>query len=653
MTSSRWQHSFRRLIWLARVVGLLLLATVAVVLDMTATERHRAEVRQQWQERLDGLSLRLQSLILQNIQTVWGVAANVAVDPDIDDPRFQELASVVFRLAPELKNIGLAPDFVIRHIYPVEGNRTALGLNIAEQSLSSQDIALLKSSRNVVFTGPIQLVQGGTGLAGRIPIHRHDTDAFWGVVSVILDLEKLYTSAGLTTLPESTRLALSRVPIPGQDDATFFRSGLGRLQHPVVSTLSFPGLQWTLFAEPVSGWPSHPESPWLFRGALALAFLLATLGLFWLTYLMLREQAMQRRFAGLFELSPTGIGLYDSHTLRRLAANPAHLASFGEASRSLVYFNHPRDGYGGPAGEPIDLRTRLRASGTLSGVEGYYRCQDGQLRPFLLKGLEMADLDQGSVIWLITEDMTEYKRLDEMKNQFISTVSHELRTPLTSISAALGLMVNDKAGPLPDKARELANLAHRNSQQLTFLINDLLDIEKLAAGKMTFQCRPWRLTTLLAEARDNMSVFAHEYRVQLALGDVPEVLVLVDRQRFGQALANLLSNAIKFSRQDGTVYLHAEHHPPRVRVYVRDHGEGIPDAFRERIFEKFSQSDASDRRRKGGTGLGLAITREIIGRMGGSVEFESVEGQGALFWLEIPTVETVAEGNRAPRRAPT
>lgn len=93
MTSSRWQHSFRRLIWLARVVGLLLLATVAVVLDMTATERHRAEVRQQWQERLDGLSLRLQSLILQNIQTVWGVAANVAVDPDIDDPRFQELAS--------------------------------------------------------------------------------------------------------------------------------------------------------------------------------------------------------------------------------------------------------------------------------------------------------------------------------------------------------------------------------------------------------------------------------------------------------------------------------------------------------------------------------------------------------------------------------
>lgn len=84
-------------------------------------------------------------------------------------------------------------------------------------------------------------------------------------------------------------------------------------------------------------------------------------------------------------------------------------------------------------------------------MEGYYRCQDGQLRPFLLKGLEMADLDQGSVIWLITEDMTEYKRLDEMKNQFISTVSHELRTPLTSISAALGLMVNDKAGPCRTK----------------------------------------------------------------------------------------------------------------------------------------------------------------------------------------------------------
>ena len=110
----------------------------------------------------------------------------------------------------------------------------------------------------------------------------------------------------------------------------------------------------------------------------------------------------------------------------------------------------------------------------------------------------------------------------------------------------------------------------------------------------------------------------------------------VDRQRFDQVMANLLSNAAKFSAPGADVEVSAALAVTRVRISVRDFGMGIPEAFRARIFGKFSQADATDTRQKGGTGLGLAITKELIERMAGAIGFESVEGQGTVFWVELP-----------------
>ena len=176
------------LIWASRMAILVLMVTVSLLLDAASTSQHRTDVRQQWQTDLDDLSLNLQGTIIQNIQTVWGLAANVSVEPDIDDEGFRELASVIFQLAPELKNIGLAPDYVIRHIYPLEGNEAALGLDLSKGSLPDAQMAEMLETRHAVYTGPISLIQGGQGLAGRIPIFERDSGEFWGVISVILNL---------------------------------------------------------------------------------------------------------------------------------------------------------------------------------------------------------------------------------------------------------------------------------------------------------------------------------------------------------------------------------------------------------------------------------------------------------------------------------
>ncbi|MDR5874056.1 response regulator [Vreelandella gomseomensis] len=244
----------------------------------------------------------------------------------------------------------------------------------------------------------------------------------------------------------------------------------------------------------------------------------------------------------------------------------------------------------------------------------------------------------------IAEDITERKRADQMKNEFISTVSHELRTPLTSISGALGLMMGGGAGELPDKAQKLLTTAHRNSKRLAHLINDLLDIEKIAAGKLHFDMQVHALMPLIEQAMEaDRSYGSHRGVTLLLAEEIPEVFVNVDAQRMLQVLANLLSNAIKFSPDGDTVTVSVEASDNKVIVSVIDNGPGIPDAFHEKIFQRFAQADSSDTRAQEGTGLGLAITRELIDHMGGRIDFESSEGKGSRFFFELPLVATAAE----------
>jgi len=237
----------------------------------------------------------------------------------------------------------------------------------------------------------------------------------------------------------------------------------------------------------------------------------------------------------------------------------------------------------------------------------------------------------------VIRDISERKRIERMKNEFVSTVSHELRTPLTSIAGALGLINGGALGEVPAQMGEMLRIAQSNSQRLSGLINDLLDMDKLVAGKMTLDLHRLKLWPLLATAVEQNQPYATQHSVTLHLKPPPlDVEVRVDRQRFDQIMANLLSNAAKFSAPGADVEVSAALADARVRISVRDFGMGIPEAFRARIFGKFSQADATDTRQKGGTGLGLAITKELIERMAGAIGFESVEGQGTVFWVELP-----------------
>ncbi len=247
----------------------------------------------------------------------------------------------------------------------------------------------------------------------------------------------------------------------------------------------------------------------------------------------------------------------------------------------------------------------------------------------------------------IVRDITERKKVEQMKSEFISTVSHELRTPLTSIRGALGLVLGNAAGELPEKARLMLEMAARNSERLTLLINDILDLEKIEAGHLEFDFGIVDLVALAARALEDNQGYAHKHQVRLLLDcHIPEAPVRADEHRLLQVFSNLISNAVKYSPASGVVEVSVAADGANFRVAVRDHGAGIPQAFRSRIFQRFAQADSSDTREKGGTGLGLSITKAIVERHEGTVGYDTEAGVGTLFYFDLPAWQALMENDK-------
>ncbi|TFW05979.1 sensor histidine kinase [Oxalobacteraceae bacterium OM1] len=241
-------------------------------------------------------------------------------------------------------------------------------------------------------------------------------------------------------------------------------------------------------------------------------------------------------------------------------------------------------------------------------------------------------------------DISERKKVEQMKNEFVSTVSHELRTPLTSIRASLSMLADGMAGELPADTKGLIDIAYQSCERLVRLVNDVLDIEKIESGNMEFERAAQPLQPLVEQAIAGMQGYARQFGVTIAphYGEGSAALVAeVDHDRITQVLTNLLSNAIKFSPHGGRVEVRLSRDGAKAMLAVADQGPGIPEEFRDRIFQKFAQADATDSRQKGGTGLGLSICRSIVEEHGGTIAFESAPGVGTVFRVALPAIESV------------
>lgn len=236
----------------------------------------------------------------------------------------------------------------------------------------------------------------------------------------------------------------------------------------------------------------------------------------------------------------------------------------------------------------------------------------------------------------ILRDISERKHVDRIKTEFISTVSHELRTPLTSIRGSLGMLKSGVLDNTPEKSSRMIELAHNNTERLINLVNDILDVEKIQAGKMELKFAKLNITDLVKQSISANESYANSCKVSIQLNnDTPDFYVYADAHRLQQVITNLISNAAKFSPEKGIVSIGIKKQTHLVQVSFSDHGIGIPEQFRSKMFQKFSQLDSSDTRQKGGTGLGLNITKAIIEQHGGHIDYTSEEGKGSIFFFEL------------------
>jgi PAS domain S-box-containing protein len=280
---------------------------------------------------------------------------------------------------------------------------------------------------------------------------------------------------------------------------------------------------------------------------------------------------------------------------------------------------------------------KLMQGQSITYFECRHRCKDGSYKWMLWNATAYVE---EQLIYAVARDITERKRIEQMQHEFVSTVSHELRTPLTSIRGSLGLIAGGVSGEVPSKVKELIGIAHKNCERLVQLINDILDSEKIASGKMKFNLRPIEIMPLVQQAVSANQPYAAQFSVKLRITDeLPEVCLLTDPDRLIQVLNNLLSNAAKFSPQGGEVLISVRRNGGNVHVSVSDQGPGILPEFQERIFQRFVQTDASDAREKGGTGLGLSIAKAIVDSLGGKIDFTTNPIHGTTFYFELQELQ--------------
>jgi PAS domain S-box-containing protein len=361
------------------------------------------------------------------------------------------------------------------------------------------------------------------------------------------------------------------------------------------------------------------------------------------------RQIAEEKFRLVVESSPSGMIMTDADgTMLMVNAETEKLFGFERAeligqSVDILVPARLREGHlqqrrhfgAHPKARPMTARRELCG-----------RRKDGTEFPVEI-GLNPIRMRDALHILSVVIDISEHKRIERMKDEFVATVSHELRTPLTSIAGSLGLLIGGAAGSLPTPAKRLMSIAYTNSQRLVRLINDILDLEKIESGKITFALQQVDILGIVEQAVEANRGFADSYGSRLLLDPGSDTcLVHADIDRMIQVVTNLLSNAIKFSPAGGEVVVAIARHGDVVRVSVRDHGTGIPDEFKSHIFEKFAQADSSDSRKKGGTGLGLNIARQIVVQHGGTLAFDRAPGGGTVFYFDLPRF--VAHGEAKP-----
>jgi PAS domain S-box-containing protein len=536
---------------------------------------------------------------------------------------------------------------VVEYIEPLAANSSVIGLNILPEPRRQSALLKARDSAELTATAGISLAQSGeSAVLLFYPVYRQDATTvelrrqhIMGYITGVLAFQPLLES--LLAANEGLTLEIRLSDLTDNGKVLYQSAALPRQFEPAFTQLfelNVGSRQWQ-----IQYWPSEQHSD---HNSDLLAFGVLTVGLLFTSIL------------GAFLLVITGRAHHISQLVTQRSAElkgvldnaidtiltfdaKGRIDSINPAGERLLHYHRSS-----LLNQPVQLilpelehQKYLAADDDAIQVrfDSFAKRSDDSTFAVEVALSKMA-INGASRFTVILRDLTERHKAEKLKDDIISTVSHELRTPLTSILGSLGIVKSGVMGVLPEKAAELIDLAEQNSQRLTMLINDILELNKHQAEDYSQVLQPIALEAFLQKALALNAGYASRYAVELVLQSPSEPFVIAgDEIKLMQVMSNLLSNAIKYSPKQGVVTLSVQRHDQQyVDIAVQDHGNGIPEAFQSQVFQRFSQADSTDTRRVGGSGLGLAIAKIIVEKHHGQIWFQTAAKQGTTFFVRLP-----------------
>ncbi|WP_333608874.1 ATP-binding protein [Arsukibacterium sp.] len=615
---------------------LLLLGVLALFgIELLVKHEQQLASSQQWQQELataGRLRAMLESELNVPLYLTMGLASYIQANSGVlRDAELDILLPGLVQQARHIRNIGIAPGNRLQYVYPLQGNEQALNLyypDIVEQWPVIADIIQQRRAR---LAGPIQLVQGGTAFIYRFPLFMNDNQ-YWGIISTVINIDPIWQQLNQEAQEQQVKLALRSKLSAQQFSDSFYGDNQLFYDGSLVLNISLRGADWQLALRSEHNLTGRSAPLRALMYSLTLLFL-SLLG--WLFY----SNQQLKRAAQQITASEAYLRSVNDNVMDAIITTDEN--GIIETANLACYrlFGYPADSLPGLhwsslLAVPEQVKQLYSATSSADKeVESQGLRHNGSSFSLLLARSTL-NINQQHRQLLLLRDITERKKEERLKNEFVATVSHELRTPLTAISGALGLAVGGALGQLTPSQHKMLQLAHNNCTQLHQLINDLLDIEKLSGGHARFDLKPLNLTRLLQQCQTQMQSVAYPRQITLQHNE-QDYWVLADEQRLRQVCLNLISNAIKFSPSESAIILLFQPLDRDIRICVLDQGPGVEHDFVPRLFTRFAQADSADNRSHAGTGLGLAICKEIMTKMHGSIGYQRQQ-QGSCFYFELP-----------------